>query len=249
MDWSLFDDENLLRFLNGPFDDTDDLLASMMADPNLGSNLSMVGPLVPTEWEPPTVQSATIIQALLEKSTYLNLSPEKQSEISYQLNFLFAPSRITKFISLYFECWHPHCPFLHRPLFDSEVTPLPLLIAVIFLGATYSKINKEAGIAKKLLDLAEICIYSMNDLADDFDIRQSLGGLYDPVHSSPHALQHLQAAYLSVTTQFWAGNMSARKRALEIRFGAVIKVCYSDDSSTSETRILTVRFRLQGDLV
>jgi hypothetical protein len=222
VDWSLFDDENLLRFLNGPFDDTDDLLASMIIDPNIGGNPSMIGQSVPTEWEPPSFLSTTIVQALLDKATYLHVSPEKQSEISYQLNFIFTPSRITKFISLYFEYWHPHCPFLHESSFNSDIVPLSLLIAVILMGATYSKVDQEVRIVKHLLDLAELYIYSMEDLTDDFEIRRSLGGLHGSASSD--AFQHLQAAYLTVTIQFWGGNMKSRKRVVETRFGIVVKV-------------------------
>jgi len=232
IDWSLFEDENLLRFLNSPFEDvqmqSDDLFASMIIDPAIGDNSPATSQSVSTEWETPTTQSSTIIHALSEKTTSLQLSAEKQSEISHQLNFLFTPSRITKFIGLYFEFWHPHCPFLHQASFNAEIAPPSLLVAVILMGAMYSQTDKEVAIAKRLLDLSEIYIYSMDELSDDFEIRQSLSSLHSSgsefVSDGPFALQHLQAAYLTVTTQFWAGSLVSRKRVVEMRFGTVIKV-------------------------
>jgi hypothetical protein len=232
IDWSLFEDENLLRFLNSPFEDvqmqSDDFFASMIIDPAIGDNSSATGQSVSIDWEPPTAQSSTIIEALLDKTTSLQLGAEKQSEISHHLNFLFTPSRITKFIDLYFEFWHPHCPFLHQASFNAEIAPPSLLVAVILMGAMYSQTDKEVAIAKRLLDLSEIYIYSMDDLSDDFEIRQSLGLLRcsgsESISYGPLALQHLQAAYLTVTTQFWAGSLVSRKRVVETRFGTVIKV-------------------------
>jgi hypothetical protein len=38
------------------------------------------------------------------------------------------------------------------------------------------------------------------------------------------AFENLQAAYLMVCVQFWAGNTVSKKRAVDTRFGVVVKV-------------------------
>lgn len=218
--------------MNSPFDNVqmppEDLFASMIIDPSLGVEPPMRRDSLATEWEPPSVQSTAIIDALMSKATDLRVSPEKQSEISQYLNFLFTPSRIVKFIGLYFEFWHPHCPFLHRGSFDSDTSTVSLLVAVVLMGAMYSQLDKELGAAKKLLDLAELFIFSMDTVDDDAEIRMSLEGFSSStanlVSDRSSALQHLQAAYIIVTTQFWAGSLTSRRRVVETRFGVVIKV-------------------------
>jgi hypothetical protein len=102
IDWSLFQDENLLRFLSSPLTEvqmpTDDMLAPMFMDPNFAQVRPVTGLSFPMEWEPASAQSAGIVQALLEKVTSLNLNPEEQAGISQHLNYLFTPSRIQKFV-------------------------------------------------------------------------------------------------------------------------------------------------------
>lgn len=193
-----------------------------------GSELPITGYSFVGDWEPPSIQSARIVDAILEKSLSLQISPPEQAHISQNLNFLFTPSRIDKFVNLYFEFWHPHCPVIHQGSFSIESAPIPLLAAMIVMGAMYSQVDTEVSTAKLVLDLVELYIYSLEDLTDEYEIRQMLRV---PSNSAPEsiglsvlAFHHLQAAYLMICVQFWAGSMISRKRASDTRFGAVVKV-------------------------
>ena len=101
-------------------------------------------------------------------------------------------------------------------------------MSVTLMGAMYSPVDREVSTAKLLLDLAELYIHSMEDLTDEFEIRQMLrlsaATSPDSIKLGPLAFQYLQAAYLMVCVQFWAGSMVSRKRAIETRFGVVVKV-------------------------
>ena len=234
IDWSLFEDENLLRFLSSPFSNvpmqSDD--ASMFAPLSIDSNYAEMGPMniltLPGEWEPASVQSAGVVQLMLEKTISFHTSPQEQAAIQQHLNYLFAPSKIASLVNLYFEFWHPHCPIVHQPTFSIDTAPIPLLIAITLMGAMYSQADREVNTAKVLLDLAEFAIFSVDDLTDEFEIKQMLRASTVSserlVMSSPMAFSHVLAAYLMVVVQFWAGNMVSRKRALESRFGVVVKV-------------------------
>lgn len=197
-------------------------------DSNYAGSVPMNTLTFPGEWEPASVQSSAIVQLILEKAMSLQISPQEQADIQQHLNFLFTPSKITKLVNLYFEFWHPHCPIVHQPTFNIDSAPIPLLIAVTLMGAMYSQADREVNTAKVLLDLAELVIYSVDDLTDEFEIRQMLRASTVPteqtVMSSPMAFSHLNAAYLMVVVQFWAGNMVSRKRAIETRFGVVVKI-------------------------
>jgi hypothetical protein len=231
IDWSLFEDENLLRFLSSPFTDmqmqSDDMFAPLYMDSNYVGSTPMKPLSFPTEWEPASVQSSAIVQLIVEKAVSLQLNSQEQADIQHHLNFLFTPSKITKFVNLYFEFWHPHCPIVHQPTFNIDTAPIPMLLAVTVMGSMYSQADREVNTAKILLDLAELVIYSVDDLTDEFEIKQMLRGSIattESVTSSPMALAHLQAAYLMVVVQFWAGSMVSRKRAVETRFNIVVKI-------------------------
>jgi hypothetical protein len=236
-DWKLFEDENLLRFLSSPFTENqlevEDIYAPpVYLDPSFAAPDQMGVPIqMQKQWEPPSPQSAAIVQAILDRAAALNLTLQEQAEINQHLNYLFTPSRINKLISLYFEYWHPHCPILHQPSFSLETIPYPLLIPVALMGAMYSQVDREVSTAKHLLDLAELLVYSIDDLTDDSEIRQMMRDTTGLSHNqrimtSPLVLENLQTAYLMVCVQFWAGNAVARKRAVETRFGIVVKVRY-----------------------
>jgi hypothetical protein len=207
---------------------TDDMFAPLFMDQNYAGTVPMNALTFPGEWEPASVQSSAIVQVILEKATSIQIRPQEQADIQHHLNFLFTPSKITKLVNLYFEFWHPHCPIVHQPTFSIDTAPIPLLLAVTLMGAMYSQADREVNTAKVLLDLAELVIYSVEDLTDEFEIKQMLRASKLPadqsVSMSPLSFSHLHAAYLMVVVQFWAGNMVSRKRAIETRFGVVVKI-------------------------
>jgi len=223
IDWSLFEDENLLRFLSSPFSEVEMQTYDIFAPLHMDSNFAPAAGLsVPIDWELPSSESSCITQAIFRTASSLNLSPEHQTKITHHLEFLFTPSRITRMVNLYFEFWHPHCPIVHRKSFSVETAPTPLLVAIITMGAMYSQVDRDVKTATALLDLIELYIYSMDDLTEESEIRHMLLGQTEALSSL--VFQHLQAAYLTVCVQFWAGKMVARRRVIETRFGVVIKV-------------------------
>jgi len=233
IDWSMFEDESLLKFLSGPFTDvqmrSDDLFAPFFMDPNFVSAPPPPIPTsFPTEREPPSLQSAAIVQGILEKASLLHLCPQELADLSQNLDYLFTPSRIQKLVNLYFESWHSNCTVLHQGSFHIERAPLPLLTSVVLMGAMYSQVDVEISTAKSVLDVSELYVFSTEDLRDESEILQMMRTSItspDQVVSSDLAFENLFAAYLMVCVQFWAGNMIARKRAVETRFATIVKVC------------------------
>jgi hypothetical protein len=251
IDWSLFEDENLLRFLSSPFNDyqmqSDGVFDPLFMDPNFTTADQMTSIQMPTEWEPPSPQSAAIVQSILDRATLLGVTLPEQEEYRQQLTYLFTPSRIDKFIAHYFEFWHPHCPILHQPSFSVEIAPIPLIVSVALMGAMYSQSDQEVNTAKQMMDLSELFVYSIDDLTDDSEVRQMLrsgSSSNQTVFTTPLVFPNLQAAYLMVCVQFWAGGALARKRAIETRFGTVIKVKTSLPSKDIADRNCQIARRL-----
>lgn len=110
--------------------------------------------------------------------------------------------------------------------FDPETVPLPLLAAVVFMGAMYSSDQREVYIAKRVLDLAELFIFANDVFSAETEIRAMLSGgrCYDEENSDWEWFQNFQAGFIITIVQYWAGNRLSRNRAMENRFGEVVKV-------------------------
>ena len=232
VDWPILQGGSLSRFMSHQVPDVPlhaDVFTPMFMDPNFAHTGPVSGALCPGEWEPASAQSAAILQGLLGKAALLNLNDQEQADISQHLNYLFVPSKIEKSINCYFEFWHQHCPMVHRPSFNIDTAPVPLLISMTLMGAMYSQTDHEVSSAKVALDLAELFIYGLDDFTDEYEIQQMLKfsatqSQNQTSATSYVALKNIQAAYLMIVVQTWAGNAAARKRSIETRFSIVIKV-------------------------
>ncbi|RDL41769.1 uncharacterized protein BP5553_01748 [Venustampulla echinocandica] len=255
IDWSLFDDESLLNLLSGAFNGmethSDNLLPSFFISEEHASALP-IATAFPGEWEPLGIISATITQKILDKTISSNASAQKQALILQKLNYLFTPSRITNLVNIYFETWHKNCPILHRPSFSIETAPINLLTAVIMMGAMYSRVDEEISTAKLILDLAELYIFSSEDLTEEFEIKQMLGDWESPSIDQDGlditSYQNLSAAYLILCAQFWAGTLISRKRSIETRFGVLIKASFPSYRVARRIGLTKARHDLEDSL-
>ncbi|KAI5810333.1 fungal-specific transcription factor domain-containing protein [Pyronema omphalodes] len=70
---------------------------------------------------------------------------------------------VATFVRLYFQHFHPILPVIHKPSFSLERCPAILLIAMISIGASYSKLKN----AKQFADgLSELCRRSLTWLSE-----------------------------------------------------------------------------------
>ncbi|KAI2674968.1 transcriptional regulator family: Fungal Specific TF [Penicillium roqueforti] len=179
----------------------------------------------PPIFEPERPFATTLIHLILTQAWQIPLDAKAQEELSANLNFLLTTTRIRKYIMLYFKYWQPSCAML--PIsFDPETVPLPLLAAVVFMGAMYSSDQREVYIAKRVLDLAELFIFANDVFSAETEIRAMLSGgrCYDEENSDWEWFQNFQAGFIITIVQYWAGNRLSRNRAMENRFGEVVKV-------------------------
>ncbi|KAJ5919151.1 hypothetical protein N7466_010094 [Penicillium verhagenii] len=177
-------------------------------------------------FEPERPFAMALIQSILARAWTVPLDNKGQEEISSNLNYLLTTARIRKFVSLYFKFWQPSCPMIHIPSFDPEMVSLPLLAAVVFMGAMYSTDQREVYIAKRVLDFAEMFIYSSQVYSAENEIASLFLGNRNTVDEADDwvKFQNFQAGFIMIATQYWAGNQIARSRAMENRFSEVVKV-------------------------
>lgn len=229
--------DTFLEFFNGPFGDgqkhmektydTNELAYQAVALPGQNPSLALSGDL--SVFEPIIEQERPfamgLIQSILTRALQVPLDSKAQEEVSSSMDFLLTTTRIRKFITLYFKYWQPSCAMLEMS-FDPESAPLPLLAAVTFMGAMYSQDQKETYVAKRVLDFAELFIFSDNVFIAESEICNIFSGsrygneeITDWV-----SFQNLQAGLIIVIAQYWAGTRASRNRAMENRFSEVLKV-------------------------
>ena len=115
---------------------------------------------------------------------------------------------------------------IHIPTFDLDAIALPLLAAVTFFGAIYSPDQREAYVAKRLLDFAELFIFSSHIFSPETEVASVFSGIRSVEDEATDWIkfQNFQAGFLITVVQYWAGGRSSKNRAMENRFSEVVKV-------------------------
>ncbi|KAL4927566.1 uncharacterized protein BDV17DRAFT_292568 [Aspergillus undulatus] len=227
-----FFQDTFLDFFNGPFGE----MHKSMVDPYAGGMMDYP-PVIPGQdpnlaftgqqpLEPERPYTTALIQAILSRAWSVPLDAKIHEEISTNLTFLLTTARIQKFIALYFKYWHANCTIIHMPSFDPNTVALPLLTSVVFMGAMYTKDERELYAAKRLLDFAELYVFSSDIFSCEYEMAATICGGRNAENESHDWLQfqNFQAGFLMVVVQYWAGGPVSSSRAMENRFGEVIKV-------------------------
>lgn len=218
-----FFQDNFAGFFHGPFGDPQKTIDGAY-------NTEMDYQAVITPGQEPTVvperpYAMALVQAILAKSWTVPLHPRAQEEVSANLHFLLTTARIQRFVTLFAKFWQPNCPVIHVPSFNPETVTLQLLAAVVFMGSIYSDDPKESSAAKKVLDFAELFVFSSDTYATEAEIGANFSSDH-PVGeiSDLIQLQNVQAGFTMMVTQYWAGSRVSRNRAMVSRFNDIVKV-------------------------
>ncbi|KAF9887952.1 hypothetical protein FE257_009474 [Aspergillus nanangensis] len=226
-----FFQDTFIDFFNGPFGDQhkppSDLFANGMAYPTIipPDDPSYGFPGDPA-YEPERPFATGMIQAILTRSWSVPLDHKAHEEISTALSFLLTTARIRRFVNLYFKYWQPSCAMLHEPTFDPDTVSLPLLTSVTFLGAMYSRDERETYAAKRLLDFAELFVFSSEMYAPENEIGIAYSGGRRPSYDAGDwtQFQNIQAGFIMCVVQYWSGGAMSRNRVMEHRFSEVVRV-------------------------
>jgi hypothetical protein len=234
--------DNFLDFFNGPFGDgqkpiedhyqTSELAYQTVIPPVQEPTLALSGET--PMFEPERPFGIALIQSLLARVWQAPLEPKAQEDVAANLNFLLTTARIRKYITLYLKHWQPSCPILATP-FDPETVPLPLLAAVAFMGAMYSNDQRETYAAKRVLDFAELFIFSNDVFAAESEMCAMFSGgrSCDEEPTDWVRFQNFQAGLIIILVQYWSGTRISRNRAMENRFNEVVKVARRMDLAKS----------------
>lgn len=230
LDPNKFFHDTFLDFFNGPFGKmhksiVDPCAEGMLDYPKVlpSGQLAFAGR---RPFEPEKPYATAMIQAILSRAWSVPLDAKVHEEISTNLTFLLTTARIQKFLSLYFKYWHANCAIVHVPSFDPDTVALPLLTSIVFMGAMYTKDERELYAAKRLLDFAELYVFSSDIFSFEYEVAATICGSRNPDNEAHDwfQFQTFQAGFLMIVVQYWAGGPVSSTRAMENRFSEVVKV-------------------------
>ena len=130
----------------------------------------------------------------------------------------FSPASLTRYLSLFWDRWHRHCPILHKATFElNDCCPL-LLATMALLGACMSL--RDQHVAREMLDAVEELVFS-NSLFSESSILRLKNKDQFP---SREQLQILQATCFMCLLQKWEGSSEAKLRIQRQRFTTFVAV-------------------------
>jgi hypothetical protein len=124
---------------------------------------------------------------------------------------VFTADNILKYVSAFFNSFHPHTPFLHRPSFDIENVSSPLLLAIALLGSVFCTPQDDALSARCFFDLGEEYVFDL--------LREVITHGNRPGDES---IQIVQAAVLMHALQVNSNHEGVRHRIRVHRFPEIV---------------------------
>ncbi|KAG7051926.1 cytochrome p450 [Colletotrichum scovillei] len=140
--------------------------------------------------------------------------------IEFSCHNFFSPQRLQDNLELFWSCWYPNCPIIHKPSF-STFNASPLLIAAMaVLGACLSPSPSVRANANIWFNSVEELAFLDEALLDEsITVDDSVSCDDDAVY---RRLEAIQAAYLVCLIQYWEGVKPSKRRIRRNRYAVVL---------------------------
>ncbi|KAH7408712.1 hypothetical protein DE146DRAFT_647031 [Phaeosphaeria sp. MPI-PUGE-AT-0046c] len=132
----------------------------------------------------------------------------------------FHPTALQRQLTLFWSCWYPNWPAIHRPTFDATKASPALVATMALIGACLSPDEREHATAQIWLDVVEKVVFS-DELFLDHDLSKAWNNCGDVEARKSH-IDILQAAYCVCLYQTWEGSKRSKRRALRQRFNDLV---------------------------
>lgn len=132
----------------------------------------------------------------------------------------FNPAGIQKYLTLFWSCWYPNWPTIHRPSFNAAQSSPKLVAAMAIVGACLSPDKRDNNTAKIWLNAVEGIVFS-----DKAFNEHELSDTWKPssrMNDQHSHLEILQAAYCVCLYQTWEGCRKSKRRVLRQRFSEIV---------------------------
>ncbi|KPM40754.1 hypothetical protein AK830_g5821 [Neonectria ditissima] len=131
----------------------------------------------------------------------------------------FSPSNLEKFLLLFWACWYPNCPIIHRPTFAAGTASPSLLGSMALIGACLSPDSTDRTRAKVWLNNMEEAVFNQEILLTE---HTEFPRLTCDSKNVFERLQAIQAAYLVCLLQNWEGSKESKQRIRRERYTSLI---------------------------
>lgn len=172
--------------------------------------------------DPLQIRSCELIDKLADairnKTSNDFITIEWTSGIEQMCRGFFLPSNIHRFLEYFWSLWYPHCPIVHKPLFDASSASAELLCVMILIGACFSPNENDNEISRKWLDSVEELIFRQVYFRSDREL------LLDEPVQRKGIVQCIQAAYLVCSLQKREGSVEAQARIRRHRHASMVTV-------------------------
>lgn len=159
----------------------------------------------------------------------------KRASLERACRTIFTPQNLQRYLSLYWSCWHPNWPVMHKSTFSVNTTSPVLLAAMVVIGACLSTMPEDCTLAGVVFDAIEDAVFSnevfSSDLTPASEHCSDFKGHMDQ-------LEILLAAYCVCLYQTWEGSKIAKRRVRRERYNQIICV----GASLCSPGILTLRY-------
>ncbi|KAL7622130.1 hypothetical protein AAE478_007632 [Parahypoxylon ruwenzoriense] len=134
----------------------------------------------------------------------------------------FSPPNLRKFLTLYWEIWHPNVNIIHRPSFNSESSKSILIAGMALIGASLSPDATDNENSKSWFNCVEEMVFTDDDFCSD-PFFTSDSTTLSPV-TNMRKIQALQAGYIVCLYQNWEGTDASKRRIRRYRFSTLVSV-------------------------
>ncbi|KAF2181345.1 hypothetical protein K469DRAFT_671488 [Zopfia rhizophila CBS 207.26] len=133
----------------------------------------------------------------------------------------FSLLSVKKFLDLFWSCWYPNWPAIHKPSFVIGESSSILLAAMVIIGACLSPCDRDCALANVWFNTVEEKVF--ND--DIWSQGSSLAWQDAKQRGRRNAqLEILQAAYCVCLYQTWEGCKESKRRVRRHRYSAITGV-------------------------
>ena len=132
----------------------------------------------------------------------------------------FSTASLEKNLGLFWSCWHPNCPILHKPTFSPSRSSPALVASMAVMGACLSPSHTDRAHASIWFNSLEELIFQDEILLDD-SISVS-NGVVCGDEGVRRRLEMIQAAYFVCLVQYWEGSKPNKRRIRSHRYAAVL---------------------------
>jgi hypothetical protein len=140
-----------------------DLFSGIFSELEMGQETELIDQLVTTlPVLPPTCMQYRADEMIVLLKAQHDLTQDANGHFAMVMaRSVFTSPNLVEFVSNFFHFFHPHTPFIHRPMFNMENVSIHLLLAVFLVGSIFCTPQDDALATRYFFSLAEEYVFQL----------------------------------------------------------------------------------------